>query len=130
MFDRFWQLAFLGIFVLALGCDSTPVGPSAETAVEGVARLSGVLADDGHGGIRVEVVARNVAAVTTSKGGVRLGLPAGDHTLRFSYNGYGTQELSVTAFEGKTVVVESAVVLSGARAECGGSYTLCFKNNG
>ena len=114
MFERISQLAILGVLVVALGCDSTPVGPGAETAVEGVARLSGALAEDGHGGIRVEVVARNVATVTTSEGGFRLGLPAGDHTLRFSYSGYGTEELSVTAYEGETVVIESEVLLTGA----------------
>ena len=96
------------------GCDATPAGPSAETAVEGVARLSGILADDGHGGIRVEAVSRTETTVTSSEGLFKLRLPAGEHTLRFSYSGYGTQELSVTAYEGETVVIESEVILTGS----------------
>ena len=106
--------ALLCVLMLSFACDSTPVGPGSETALEGVARLSGVLAADGHGGIRVEVVSRTEATVTTSEGRFRLSVPAGDHTLRFGYPGYGAEELSVTAYEGETVVIESAVLLTGA----------------
>ena len=87
MFHRFWQLVILGVLVLVLGCNSTPVGPVAEASVEGAARLSGMLSDDGHGGIRVEAVSRTETTVTSSEGLFKLRLPAGDHTLRFSYSG-------------------------------------------
>jgi hypothetical protein len=49
--------------------------------------------DEGHGGVRIEAVAREFATVSTSEGRFTLPTPPGDYTIRFSAQGYETKAI-------------------------------------
>ena len=72
-----------GVLTLALP-------PELTSAVEGTARLQGVVDPAGHGGIRVEAVGTPFTTITASNGRFRVAVTPGLQTLSFQRDGYGT----------------------------------------
>ena len=95
------------------------------TAIEGQARLQGVLDPNGHGGIRVESVGTPFATVTTSDGRFRLTLIPGPHVLRVSQAGYGVVQVQApSAVNGQTTSLDDPVVLAAQPGRISGEVRL------
>ena len=98
--------------------DPAPVTPEPMVPAPTTATVSGVVqragaAEDGHGGIRVEAVETAYSAVTTSSGRFRIEVEPGAYTLRFSSDGYGSEEVSIPELAaGDGFVLADAVVLT------------------
>ena len=80
----------LSVLLWCLGCSETktnvvPIGEA--LGVEGIAQLQGA-PDDGHSGIRVEVVGTRYSTTTASSGAFFLEAEPGKQTLRFTCFSY------------------------------------------
>ncbi|MEO1260783.1 MAG: carboxypeptidase-like regulatory domain-containing protein [Bacteroidota bacterium] len=65
--------------------------------------LSGTVTDsDGETliGVNIVIKGQNIGTVSDIDGSYQLDLPAGDHTIAYSYTGYATYEMSITVEEG------------------------------
>jgi iron complex outermembrane recepter protein len=99
---------FNKLFLLALLWWAATAAVSAQKGT-----VTGMVKDaDGSGliGVTVQAPGLGSGTLTDANGTYRLSLPAGTHTLRFSYTGYASQSPSVTVKGGETTALNIELV--------------------